>query len=203
MNILNSIIGPFKRRRAARLLKGGRAFYLAGDSFPKDRDIESAIETRLAPLFNEWCSQSALNERHGAGQFTMKIPERLDILRRELQAGSSSPPGVLVGRSSGGRVATLFARENTVRAVVCLGYPFKHPNRAPEPVRYEHLRQINVPTLILQGRSDVYKSFQQAGTYRVSDHVTIMPVDTDHEFRLESEQWDAAVAVIARFLLNL
>ncbi|WP_147179769.1 MULTISPECIES: alpha/beta family hydrolase [Alphaproteobacteria] len=194
---------PFKRRSAARLLKRGKAIYLAGDSFPADLHIEAAIEARLPSLFGVWRSQTALNERHGAGQFTMKIPERLDILRRELPDISPAWPNVLVGRSSGSRVATLFACEHPVCAVVCLGYPFKHPNREPEPIRYEHLRHIAVPTLILQGRSDAYGSFEQAGTYPASANVTIMPVDTDHEFRLDENQWDAVAGRIAHFLRNL
>jgi len=203
MQILSPIIRKIRRHRAERQLKHGRAVFLSGDSFPKDAGIEIAIETRLSPLFGDWCRQADLNERQHAATFTTDIPTRLEGLQRELDGNQKRMAGVLFSRSSGGRVASLHALNHSVRAVVCLGYPFKRPKQAPEPARYEHLRDITVPTLILQGQTDAYSTFEQAKAYPVSSSVTILPVETDHEFQLSPEAWDAVAAEIRRFLLEI
>lgn len=202
MHLLSPIIRKFRIFHAERRLRSSKAVFLAGDSYPKDKAIEVAIRTRLAPLFGSWCGQTGIDKRRNGGRFIKDIPERVDGLRRELESGRRRP-GVLFGRSSGARVATLLAAEQPVRAVICLGYPFQKPGEAPEPERYEHLRSISVPTLILQGQADPYGTFEQAKAFPVSRQVHLLPVDTNHEFRVEPEQWDRVAVEIRRFLQEL
>lgn len=64
-------------------------------------------------------------------------------------------PGRLAigGKSMGGRMASLLANELGADALVCLGYPFYAAGK-PEKPRIEHLADLQVPTLILQGERD-------------------------------------------------
>lgn len=66
-------------------------------------------------------------------------------------------PYVLLGKSMGGRMASILAAQQpesaNIKAVVAVGYPF-HPQGKPEKLRTEHLPQLNVPMAIMQGTRD-------------------------------------------------
>ena len=59
------------------------------------------------------------------------------------------------GKSMGGRIASMSTHLVGVNALICLGYPF-HPPGKPEKLRTEHLSDIKVPTLIVQGERDTF-----------------------------------------------
>ena len=124
-------------------------------------------------------------------------------------------PGNLIvgGKSMGGRMASMIAREledegAPVKGLVCLGYPF-HPPGKPEKAeaRLAHLLDIQTPTLILQGTRD---------TFGGADHVPGLPLpasvrvtwleDGDHGFkprkksgRTEQQNWDEALDAMDAF----
>lgn len=90
---------------------------------------------------------------------------------------------VVLARSSGGRVASQVADGLGLRALVCLGYPFRHPEAGDEPARYAHLATLRTPLHILQGERDVYGGREVVQRYRLSPAVTLRFFDTDHDFR--------------------
>lgn len=90
----------------------------------------------------------------------------------------------LLGHSAGAIAATLAADAPRVSRVICLGYPFRHPDRAEEPGRTAHLAKLAKPVLILQGKNDVYGTATAAGRYALSPSVRVVPIDADHDYDL-------------------
>jgi predicted alpha/beta-hydrolase family hydrolase len=99
---------------------------------------------------------------------------------------SSGPPISGRGRSTNCRtagppvsrisIASLVALERPVAALVCLGYPF-HPPGRPEQTRVEHLRDIQVPTLICQGTRDPFGLPEEVAGYGLSPAIRLVWID--------------------------
>jgi pimeloyl-ACP methyl ester carboxylesterase len=176
----------------------GQAFFLSGDSFPGDSHIEDALRFRLQPAFSELIGQRDILTRGGARQFDPSTAGRLALLEQLV-----TPQAVLIGRSSGARVASLFATHKAVAAVVCVGYPFREPDRVLAPERFAHLARIAVPTLILQGLRDRYGGAELTENYALSPSVTVRFIDCTHEFQLPPDEWDAIGQIILRFIDHL
>ncbi len=90
------------------------------------------------------------------------LPELADFveqLRRDVYNDSEreSYPLWLIGKSMGGRLATLYAAMPDIDAppnqVIVLGYPF-HPLGKPDRLRTEHLERMRCPCRIIQGTRD-------------------------------------------------
>lgn len=125
---------------------------------------------------------------------------------------------VVLGRSSGGRVASLVAselealavesdpREAYISKIICIGYPFRHPEKADEPERYAHLEHMRTPFLILQGRQDPYGSedmlLENKNTYKISPPASINFFDADHDFNVSGSEWGKVVDLITKFVEN-
>ena len=70
-------------------------------------------------------------------------------------------PGVLIGKSMGGRMSSIAASSfqseagvNSLISGVCaIGYPF-HPQGKPEKLRVDHLSDVSVPMSVIQGTRD-------------------------------------------------
>jgi uncharacterized protein len=74
----------------------------------------------------------------------------------QLRAGALSGLPLLTGGSSAGaRVACRTAAETSAVGVLCLAFPL-HPPGRPEKTRVAELDAVQVPTLIVQGRSDPF-----------------------------------------------
>ena len=174
-------------------------FYLSGDSYPQRHHVEQALFSRLASLSSEQIGQSDLLRLAGADDFTTDIPQRLDMLDRVLPAGERARRTLLIGRSSGARVASLFAMRRQVAAVVCLGYPFREPDRLLEPERFIHLARIQTPTLIVQGVADPFGGIGLTEAYALSSSVTLGFFDVLHDFDLPPRGWDAVAGRILAF----
>ncbi len=117
-------------------------------------------------------------------------------------------PGLAIGgKSLGGRMASLIADGEGVRALVCLGYPF-HPPGKPDRLRTEHLEELATPCLILQGERDPFGTPDEVAGYRLSPTIRIAWCpDGDHSFkprkasgRSQEDNWDLAVEVMHEFL---
>ena len=79
-------------------------------------------------------------------------------------------PRVVGGRSSGARVACRTAEATGAVAVLCLAFPFQPPTRAGgtlRPSRLLELEAVQVPTLVVQGRSDPFGIPPSSPTRRV------------------------------------
>lgn len=134
---------------------------------------------------------------------------------RDVLSDFASLPLVIGGKSMGGRMASMLAREredsgNPLKGLVCLGYPF-HPPGKPEKTRTEHLKDIQTPTLIIQGERDTLGNRDEISRYRLSAAIRFawMP-DGDHGFKprkasghSEKENLNAALETLVRFTTML
>ena len=115
----------------------------------------------------------------------MSIQYRCDELKRTIQTLDIAERVVLLSRSSGGRISSLIANELNLNHIVCLGYPFKHPDMADEPERYKHIADLKTPMLIIQGVNDPYGGLDVQEKYPLSKIIEIHFVDTDHDFKVD------------------
>jgi uncharacterized protein len=85
---------------------------------------------------------------------------RAALAEAALQAGGL--PLVAGGKSMGGRMASMLAAEDPDQfppvALVFFGYPL-HPPGRPDKPRVDHLSQIRVPMLFIQGTADGLANF--------------------------------------------
>lgn len=95
-------------------------------------------------------------------------------------------PLFIGGKSMGGRMATVLAASGEAqgcRGVICLGYPF-HPQGKPHKLRIEHLGQMPLPTLIVQGTRDAFGSQEEVSAYPSWPQVEIhWSVAADHNLK--------------------
>lgn len=116
-------------------------------------------------------------------------PPRADTLLDEYRAVLAEVGGrpVIGGRSMGGRVASMIAdalfADGRVAGLACLSYPW-HPPASPDRPRVEHLADLRVPTLIVQGTRDPFGSPSEVAGYGLSSSVEVLWLDDgDHDLR--------------------
>ncbi len=122
---------------------------------------------------------------------------------QSLAAAVAALPGprlVMVGRSAGARIASLVADAVGLDGVICLGFPFRHPEGADEPERYRHLARLRTPCLIIQGDTDEYGGREIDGTYALSAAAKLEFIAADHEFRLAEPEARRLLDRMARFI---
>jgi len=174
--------------------------YLPGSSYPADQRFEDALLPRLAEHLpaTRVVPYKAFIKGHGEPRAWNNPLHRLALLEAVTPRDRSSL--VLIGRSSGARIATLFARHYPIAAVVCLGYPFRNPWEPLDPHRTAHLRDLTTPTLIIQGVRDPYGGLNLIEDHFLAPATQLHFIDADHEFDVPSTQWDALANRIADFL---
>ena len=114
------------------------------------------------------------------------------------------------GKSMGGRIASMSTHHAGVDALVCLGYPFPPPAKK-DKLRIEHLPDIKVPTMILQGERDTFGTREEVRGYCLPRKIKIRWLhDGDHGFKprkrsgvTQTENWDTAIESIVGFLDGL
>jgi predicted alpha/beta-hydrolase family hydrolase len=111
-------------------------------------------------------------------------PEKLQATWREIIDLVDSPHNVYIGgKSMGGRQASLLADELEVRGLICLGFPFHAPGKAPGD-RMKHLKHLKTPTLICQGTRDTMGSQTDVASYALSPQLRFTWLeDGDHSFK--------------------
>jgi len=130
----------------------------------------------------------------------LTIPERCDELREYVKVLGGGENVIILSRSSGGRVASLVADELGIKKLICLGYPFRHPEKNVEPERYLHLANLKTPFLIIQGTRDLYGGIESKDGYVLSSSVSLVYVDTDHDFNVERSEWERVMSKVKSFL---
>ncbi len=199
--VIEGFTAPARPGEPPWMLAPGPAVFLAGDSYPRDKHIEDHLLQGLAQFFAPEAVLHVAIEPAAEPPPDNTIPARLSRLARLLATQpTSAPPPVLFGRSSGARVATLYACTQPVAAVIALGYPFRAPGQPPEPARYAHLATIETPTLIIQGRSDPYGGAEISRCYDLAAAVTVDLIEATHELALTRSAWDAIARRILLFL---
>jgi pimeloyl-ACP methyl ester carboxylesterase len=180
----------------------GRTFlFLGGDGWPLDRAVEEALRARLPGPGDRFIGHEAVL---GGETTTDSARRSRRLFETLLPLALRSEPVILIGRSSGSRIATAIAPLVGARGgslhVVALAYPFENPERGPEPERYRHLATLCVTTLIVQGTRDDYGGRDILTRYAFAPAVEVMFVDGTHDFRLDEAQWDMVVERIGRFI---
>ncbi len=175
----------------------GAVYFLLGDSAPRDAFIASELKKRIGHHFSCWTDQHDIHSFED--RYYRRFRHRARAFRTFMAERPRQQPVILMGRSSGARVASFCASSCRADAVVCLGYPFRHPDKDQEPDRYQHLATIAIPTLILQGRSDPYGRADDISAYALSTSVCVQLIQTDHHMRLRPDEWDEAASTILAF----
>lgn len=173
-------------------------FLLAGDSDSR-WNLPDPLWRTLAPLFGECVSQQEILQRTGQASFDRDLDKRLALLDALVPRGDAARRVVLAGRSSGARVASLFASRREVAAVICVSYPFRMPNRRLEHERFAHLEHITVPTLILQGCDDEYGGIDLTEHYPLSPSVSLRFLCGDHALTLSPGNLARAAQLMRSF----
>jgi predicted alpha/beta-hydrolase family hydrolase len=98
-------------------------------------------------------------------------------------------PLIAGGKSFGGRMtsqAQAAAALPNVRALAFLGFPL-HPSGQPSVARAEHLSQVHIPMLFLQGTCDAFAELAliEPLAKRLGSRTTLTPIeDADHSFHV-------------------
>lgn len=93
----------------------------------------------------------------------------------------------LIGRSAGAILATQLADSYPIKKVICLGYPFKHPEKEEESYRTAHLKKLRTPTIIFQGIHDEYGNIDKAKKYALSPAIQLIELRTNHEYHFTED----------------
>jgi pimeloyl-ACP methyl ester carboxylesterase len=163
-------------------------FYLGGDSYPADRELEDALRPLLTADQVMLVSHQDLRDSAAKAGLGWSLESRLAVLERIVPVMAAGRDVVLIGRSSGARVMTLFASMRPVTAVICVAYPFKNPKCVLEPERFAHLATLTTPTLIIQGIHDPYGGIDVTENYLLSPSIRLEFVDGTHELVMDSPQ---------------
>lgn len=180
-----------------RYLMLGEAYFLLGDSAPRDAFIAEALKKRIGHHFSCWIDQQDIYSHQEPNFRRFRHRER--AFMNFMAERPRQQPTILMGRSSGARIASFCATSCKAAAVVCLGYPFRHPRKDKDPDRYQHLATTQIPTLILQGRSDPYGGAEDLSAYTLSASVSVRVIETDHNMRIRPCEWDHTATTIASF----
>lgn len=120
-----------------------------------------------------------------------KPPPRANLLTTEYIAAIDTLGGkgklIIGGKSMGGRVAGMVGDKlyasGRIEGLLCLGYPF-HPPGKPDQLRTEHLADLNVPALIVQGTRDPFGTREEVSSYSLSKKIEILWLeDGDHDLK--------------------
>ncbi|MFK7818741.1 MAG: alpha/beta family hydrolase [Planctomycetaceae bacterium] len=126
---------------------------------------------------------------------------------REVVDSVEAENTVIGGKSMGGRIASLIADDVGAAGLICLGYPF-HPVGKPEKLRTEHLAEIQIPTLIIQGERDNFGKRDEVADYTLSPNIQLEWItDGDHSFKprkssglTQEENWATGISAVVGFL---
>ncbi|MGL6151012.1 alpha/beta fold hydrolase [Aeromonas sobria] len=117
-------------------------------------------------------------------------PDRQPLLLehwRQMVREFAHPRLFLAGKSMGGRMAAELYHDGgdamNAAGLLILGYPF-HPPAKPDSWRGDVLKQIKVPTLLLQGERDTFGSRAELAEFPFSPNVSVhWLTDGDHGFK--------------------
>ncbi|MFM4678174.1 alpha/beta family hydrolase [Aeromonas media] len=127
------------------------------------------------------------------------VLSRCDFLKKTISSQGIAERVIVLARSSGGRVSSLIADELGFKKIICLGYPFKHPDSQDEPERYQHLANLQTPMLIIQGVHDEYGGLGIEDHYPLSENIQISYFDTNHNFTIDDATITRLVDAIEKY----
>lgn len=139
-------------------MNGSRTLVLYhGAGSGRDQPSLLAIEAAIAPMA---CVRAEFPYRREGRKAPDRAPKLMAAARTEL--ASIDGPVVIGGRSMGGRICSMVAAgadglepPPQVEGVVLISYPL-HPPGRPDSLRVEHLPELRVPCLVIQGERDTF-----------------------------------------------
>jgi predicted alpha/beta-hydrolase family hydrolase len=154
-------------------------------------DLQIAAEVALA---RGWIAALVEHPYRVAGRKAPAPAKRLDegwlaVIRHLREHRLAEMPLITGGRSLSARVACRTAAATGSVAVLCLAFPLHPPGKADDPTksRLPELDAVEVPVLIVQGRSDPF-GMPPAGVNR-----EIVQVDGDHGLKADLDAVRAAL----------
>jgi predicted alpha/beta-hydrolase family hydrolase len=194
------------------------ALYLGGDSYPDDAHCEEQVISELTRRLGlTFTRQSELIPTDTEVQKNWREPEsRFEQIKQAIARLPKNETIILIGRSSGGRIATQFAHAKSttaesphtapassiIAAVIAFAYPFRAPGQKMEPVRFEHLAELTIPSLIIQGSRDEYGNAEITDNYILSRSTELLSVEGDHSVNFSAEDWEKTFKHISLFLMK-
>lgn len=124
------------------------------------------------------------------------VLSRCESLTKTICKRGFAAQTIILSRSSGGRVSSLIADQLGIKHIVCLGYPFKHPDHGDEPERYSHLAHLQTPMLIIQGVHDEYGGLEIENKYVFSEKIMVSFFNTNHNFDINDAMAHELVELI-------
>jgi hypothetical protein len=121
---------------------------------------------------------------------------RSKILKQFILKLGTTKEIIIISRSAGGLIATKIADELNIKHIICLGYPFRHPEKEEEPHRFMHLKNLNTPFLIIQGTNDPYGGSEIDTKYELAPTIELFFVETNHDFKTSGDDWKKAISKI-------
>jgi len=143
-----------------------------------------------------------------------RLPRLQEAFLAQVALEGAERPLLIGGKSLGGRVASLLvdglAAAGSVAGCLCFGYPF-HPPGRPDQLRTDHLRQLQTPTLVLQGERDSFGRRGEVEGYGLAPQVQLSWIPSgDHSFkptrssgRSDADNWALAVDLSDEFCRRL
>lgn len=100
-------------------------------------------------------------------------------------------PVFLAGKSFGGRMSSQFASKNEISAsgIIFYGFPLHAPGK-PDILRAEHLKNVKMPMLFLQGTNDALASLplMESVCKQLSSATLVKFSGADHSFKIKGKE---------------
>ena len=137
-------------------------------------------------------------------------PELLNCFQQVINQLGGPESCVVAGKSMGGRMASMLARQLPVAGLICYGYPFHAPGKTDAP-RIDHLTALEIPNLILQGDRDPFGKPEEVSAYQLPDKINIQWLpDGDHDFKprvksglTHQQNLETAIEASVKFIARL
>jgi uncharacterized protein len=95
----------------------------------------------------------------------------------------------LIARSAGGVVCAHVCAHVKIKQVICLGYPFFHPQLGEQAYRTKPLLALQTPFTIFQGTHDAYGGENATLLFTQLPGVVIHYLPTNHDFVMDKKAW--------------
>jgi hypothetical protein len=151
--------------------------------------------TLILYLFFHWSYFNYLSDRKKP---CTKL--RAEMLKQSILRLGNKKEIIIVSRSAGGRFSSLIADDLKIKHIICLSYPFKHPEKEIEPERYLHLISLKTPMLIIQGDKDEYGGLDVRAKYILSPNIELFYVDANHDFIISGNDWKTVLIKIGNII---
>lgn len=190
-------------------------FFANGAGGDMHSDFMSFVGDGLAAAGVAVCRFNFLYQEKGR-----KTPDRQPLLEDTYRAIVDavsvdwSGPVALGGKSMGGRIASHLAAtgEEAVDGLVFFGYPLHAPGR-PDRVRDEHLHDVKVPMLFIEGTRDPFCPLETLDKVRADlpfeSEVRVID-DGDHSFKVRKssgrtleDSWGEVIEAASQWMASL